>query len=324
MQNKTFPQGLQVPDWTRQIRLAKAATLAVLAILGFGLSWQSFGVGLSHPHDLGFWLLPLISAAVGIAFLSLLAIVNANQWIFLATNLAILVWYLLALPKDWFVALGGVLFFLLSFLFERRIRSDEKTRADFALNRIIQGSIGLMVYALLLAGGFNIYYKINQDFKNHPERFYAQVGQYAARGLEYVPAGLGDFDPDQSFDQFVSKQAARQDPQFAQAPTAEKNVIFEELKKQLMNRFNISISGNPLLGDVVAGAAAERIQKVAAAHETVFPAIFAIIIVALLRTVAFLFIWLTELCAWAFFKLLLMLKFFRIEKVQIEVNKLHI
>ncbi|OGE88983.1 MAG: hypothetical protein A3J07_04770 [Candidatus Doudnabacteria bacterium RIFCSPLOWO2_02_FULL_49_13] len=324
MENKTLPQGLQAPDWTHQVRLLKAAFLAVLAIISFGTAWQVFGAGLSHPHEQGFWLFPLLLAAVGIGFLALLAIVNAKVWIFWATNLGILIWYLAVLPKDWYIAAGGAVFFFLSFLFERRIRSDEKTRADFALNRIVSAAINLMVYALLIAVGFNVYHKINRDFETHPERFYGQIGRYAARGLEYVPQGLGDFDPDQTFEQFVVKQAQRQDPQFQQVPPAEKNQVLAELKKQLAERFKINISGNPLLGDVVAGAAAERIQHAAASHEKLFPVIFAIIIVALLRTVAFIFIWLTSLIVWLLFRVLLLVKFFRIEKVQVEVNKLQI
>src|SRR3989344_3242155 len=141
MENKTLPQGLQAPDWTHQVRLLKAAFLAVLAIISFGTAWQVFGAGLSHPHEQGFWLFPLLLAAVGIGFLALLAIVNAKDWIFWATNLGILIWYLAA---------GWAVFFFLSFLFERRIRYDEKTRADFALNRIVSAAINLMVYALLI------------------------------------------------------------------------------------------------------------------------------------------------------------------------------
>src|SRR4029077_14726492 len=123
--------------------------------------------------------------------------------------------------------LGGAIFFILSFLFEHRIESDEKSRADFSLHRVIRSSVNVMVYALLLLVGMNIYAKFETGFKTNPQNFYNQIGHYAAEGLDYVPSGLGNFDPNQRFDEFVANEAAHQDPAFAQASASQKEYLTE-------------------------------------------------------------------------------------------------
>jgi hypothetical protein len=324
MENKILPQGLQVPDNSSNIRSFKITFLAIMAIIGFGITWHLLAWGVVHGEGLIFWFWPTITAAIATSFLAFLSVVNFNKTILLATSAAIFIWYMLVMPRDWFVLGGGALFFLLILMFENRIRHDETSRADFSMSRVMRGSIGIMVYALLVILGFNIYFKIHNEFSQNPQQVYSQVGHYAARGLEYVPSGLGDFDPDQRFDEFVVKQAERQEPAFEQAPQSVQEQAIEEVKKGLMDRFHIQVSGNPLLGEIVAGWAAEKVQNVAQRYQRFFPAIFALIAVALLRTLSFIFIWATELIAWGLYKLLVAVRFFKIERVQVEVDKLHI
>ncbi len=323
-ENKILPQGLQVPDNSPSVRRFKVAFLSLMAILGFGVTWHLLSRGVIHGEGLMFWFWPSLTAAIATSFLAFLAVINFNKTILLATSAAIFIWYMLVMPRDWFVLGGGAVFFLLTLMFENRIRHDETSRADFSMSRIVRGSIGIMVYALLVILGFNIYFKIQNEFSQNPQQVYNQVGHYAARGLEYVPSGLGDFDPDQRFDEFVVKQAERQEPALEQAPKSVREQTIEEVKQALMDRFHIQVSGNPLLGEIVAGWASEKVQNVAQRYQRFFPAIFALISVALLRTLSFLFIWGTELIAWGLYKLLVALKFFKIERVQVEVDKLQV
>ncbi len=322
--NKILPQGLEIPDRKHQIQWLKLTLLAALAVIGFGITWMLTAAGFARGLDLGFWIYPAFTAAIGIAFLSFLGIVSSNKWVFWLTNGSILAWYIVVMPKDIFVMLAGVVFLLLSIWFEQRIRQDEKGRVDFSLNRIIRYNLPLMVYALLVIIGVNIYLKTKEEFNQNPHLFYNQVGHYAARGLEHVPNGLGDFDPDQSFDEFVVKQAEKQDPQFQSEPEVIKTAALNQIRQQLAERFHLRIEGNPLLGEVVAGAVSEKVEEASVSYQRFFPAIFAIIILALLRSLAFIFVWLTLLITWLVYRLLLMFNFFRIEKVEVEVNKLQI
>lgn len=295
-----------------------------MAVLSFGLTWMLTAHGFAAGQGVSFWIYPELTAAIGIAFLGFLGIASSNKILFWVTNGLMLIWYVAVMPKNVYVIAGGVIFLFLSFWFEQRIRQDEKARVDFSLSRILRDNVYLMVYALLIIIGVNIYLKTKVEFDQNPYRFYNEIGRYAARGLEHVPTGLGDFDPDQSFDQFVIKQAEKQDPQFHSAPENIKNQALTQLRQELMDRFHLRIEGNPLLGDVVAGAVAAKVEESAESYQRFFPALLAIIVLALLRGLSFVFVWLTLFVSWLIYRLFLMFNFFRIEKVQVEVNKLQI
>jgi len=324
MENKTLPEGLQVPDRQNQIRWAKALGLALVTVLSFGLTWTLASAGFSDGQGLAFWMYPSLAAALSLVFLTLLSIVNPHRYLLWGVNLVVLAWYFLVFPKDWFVLNGGVLFFILTFLFESRIHEDEKSRADFSFYRILRYSLPVMVYGLLLIVGVNVYAKTKVEFENNPQAFYNQIGLYAARGLEQVPSGLGNFDPDQSFDEFVVEQAKRENPEIVKAPPSIQEQGIAEVKRQLEERFNINVEGNPLLGQVVAGAVSGKIEEGSEKYHKFFPLIFALIAVALLRTLAFVFVWVTYALGSIIFRLLKLFGFFRITKVQVEVNKLEI
>ncbi len=323
-ENKILGPGLEVPDRTNQTKWTKVTVLALLATIFFGLTWGLLDYGLIHHGTLLYWFWPAFTAAIGVSFLAFVAMVDVSKKLFLGLNFAILILYVWLLPKSWPVVLGGVIFFLFAYLFEKHIRDDEHSRADFSLNRILRSSINFIVYGLLIVLGFNIYSLIKTNFENNPERVYTQIGHYAAAGLIYVPSSVGDFNPNQRFDDFITKQAETQDPQIAKAPKSFQDQAIEEFKKQLVEKFHLQIDGNPLLGEVVAGAVAEKVREGSSAYKQFFPGIFAVLIVVALRYTAFLFVWLTSLVSWLLYRMLLGFRFFRIEKVQVEVDKLQI
>lgn len=322
--NKILPQGLQVPNRQNQMHLIKSGVLALLAVLSFAVTWQLLGEGFQNSLNLAFWVWPSLSAALAVTFLALLNVANRTKWLVWVTPVLILAIYLLIMPKNLLVALGGVLFFLLCLWFERRIKHDETARIDFLFSRVMRDSLTIMVYALLLVIGFNVYVKAQESLQKNPQQLYNRIGNYAVQGLQYVPSNLGDFNPDQRFDEFVLKQAERQDPGFAQAPVAQKEILADQVKSALEQKFNLKISGNPLLSDVVAGWVSEKVHSAASSYQNSFPLIFAVIVAVLLRGLAFVFVWLTIFVSWLVFKLLLAVKFFKIEKVQVEVDKLQI
>lgn len=323
-QNKTLPQGLQIPDRSSQTIWAKIAALSIAAVVSFGIAWIFLASGITHDNSFSFWFYPSLAAALGVVFLTFLSVVNRSKYLFLGVNLAILAWYTVVMPKDWVILAGGVGFIILAFIFESRIKHDETARADFSMSRVIRSSVSIMVYALLVIIGCSIYVKTKGEFNESPKAFYNQIGYYAARGLEYVPSGLGNFDPDQTFDEFVIEQAKRQNPEIESVPEPIKQQGLAQFRKQLMERFNFEISGNPLLGQVVAGSVAQKVEAGASDYERFFPAIFALLVALLFRSVASLFVWLVYLLSWGLFKLLVLVKFFKIEKVQVEVDKLKV
>lgn len=334
-ENKILGQGLEVPDRKKQIHWFKAIVLAFISLTGFALTWTLLAMGFTQSESLLFWIYPILTAALGVTFLGFLAVVNRNKGLYAAASFLIVGSFVLIMPKNWLMLVAAALFFGLSFLFDARIKHDEKSRADFSFSRVLRGSRAIMVYALLLTVGFIIYAEADQAFKNNPKQFYNQIGHYSARGLQFVPSGLGNFNPGQRFDEFVLNLAKRQEPGFEQASDRQKRQLFEEVKKQLMERYQIQIfgssrldgessQGNPFLGEVVAGWVSEKVESAASSYENFFPLIFAIIAIALLRSVSFVFIWVLMLISWTSFKLLLLVKFFKLTKVPVEVEKLEI
>jgi len=323
-ENKILPIGLNIPDRKDQFKWLKIISLACASVLFFGFAWQLLAIGFSQGQGLAFWILPALAAGLGTVFLAFLSVVNRNKFLFWGVGAAITLWYILALPKDIYIWISAALFFLFTAWFEQRIKHDEKSRADFSISRIMRDCINIMVYGLLLVVGFNVYLKTAGELQKNPQNFYDRIGYYAASGLKYVPSGLGDYSADQSFDDFVAKQASRQIPEFNSASSPQKQELADQVKQQLQDRFHIQVTGNPLLGNVVAGVVAEKVRQGSQSYQKFFPAIFAIIIAALLRTVAFVFVWLVLALSWLVFRLLLMIKFFRIEKVPVEVDKLQI
>ena len=307
-----------------QTKWIKAIGLSVITVALFALTWKFLDLGLSQSHSLVFWFWPSLIAAFAVSLLAFLSVVDANQYLFWIVNSAILICYILILPKEYSVYLGGLLFFMFAYLFEKHIRDDEHSRADFSINRIVRSSINFMVYGLLIVLGFNIYTQLQGNFLKNPDAVYNQMGHYAALGLNYVPNGFGDFNPNQTFDDFVYKQAEAQQPDIAKIPKSSRDQQIEEFKKQIEEKFHLQISGNPLLSQVVAGAVASKIKDSAGSYSQFFPAIFAILIIIALRYTAFLFVWLTSILCWVMFWILLRLKFFRIEKVEVPVDKLTI
>ncbi len=258
-------------------QLLKRVMLAFLAVACFAFAWQTLATALNHYSDLSVWIAPVVLASLGSVFLSLLAIVGSSKWFFVSTNLAVLLCYVALMPKNLYVVAGGAMFFCLSFLFEQRVKSDEKSRADFSLHRVLRSSVYVILYALLLMIGFNIYARAAISLEKDPKHFYDRVGYYASIELEHVPSNLVGLNPK-----------------------------------------------DPLIKDAVAGLVSETLQKQASNYQKFLPVAFALLAVALLRTIGIIFIWLTMLFAQIIFRFLLFIKFFRIEPVQVEVRKLQI
>ncbi len=79
-----------------------------------------------------------------------------------------------------------------------------------------------------------------------------------------------------------------------------------------------------ILVEATAQFATDRVRQSAEGFQPLFPLIFTLVIIALLKTFAFIFRWLAILFTWIIFKVLLAMKFFRLQKVPVEVETLEI
>ncbi|MBI2356101.1 MAG: hypothetical protein HYV13_02765 [Candidatus Doudnabacteria bacterium] len=293
----------------------KIYSLGAVCLLSLLFDWWLINLALYSGRPLTFWLWPILLSLVWAAVLSLFSLANYQKWLFQALIAGGLIAYLAVFPSDKFVWLGGMLFFILVYLFEHRIKSLGKNQSHFSIRHLVGSSIIILSYAFLLLLGFNIYHNTSEDFKRNPEQFYNRLGESTAKSFR-ASGRLGEqFNFNQSLDEFLVKQAAEED---------RGNFDLTATREELLRRFGINASGSETLAEIFARAATDQVKDIASKYERVFPLIFTVVVMALLRTFAFLFNWLAIFVSWLLFKILLAVKFFRISKVTVEVDKLEI
>lgn len=274
--------GFQLPK-PMDAKLAKISILAIASIAVFSACWWLMNLAFHANKNLDFWIWPVLLMSLAVCTLSFFSLVNSNKLVSNFLNISIFVTYVFFMPKDFFVFIGGILFFLLSMWFEKRIRAEERARADFSIRRVLASSMPVIIYGLLLMLGSNIYANTSIDFRSNPQAFYEQLGKSTAAGVKKV-------DLNQTLDQFLTNQGVDDE--------------------------------NETLSAIIASSFTARIKKAAQPYERFFPLIFTLILLALLRSFAFLFRWVTIFITWVLFRILLSVKFFKIEKVAVEVSKL--
>lgn len=301
---------------SENVHQIKIWVLAFFSFALFSLDWWILGQALYSQHPLEFWLWFVGISALAIAALNFFIAASADTKLFLGTTVAYTVVYFLILPKNLYVILGGLLFLGLSVLYFRRIRSEERDRIHFSVKRVFGGSLIIMIYALLLVLGFNIYFQTSRNFKLDQTGFYDRLGETVAKGFS-GSAGLGGFEID------LSKPLDEVILQYSDQPNLSQ-IEIDDIKNSLADQLGISLRQNESAGEIIARTVVERIKDSLGKYEEFLPLIFTLIILALLRTFAFVFYWLTLLVCWVLFQLLRKIGFFRISKVAIEVEKLEI
>jgi hypothetical protein len=300
----------------------KTLALGILSVMLISLDWWFISTALYQGKPLQFWLFAVGASLLWIAVFSLFVLTNYSTVLLAVVNAASLATYIWFMPKDLYVLMGGIVFFLFSFLFRNRIKSLEKNQSHFSLRQIVGGSVIVLTYALLLLIGFNLYYNTSQDFKDNPEKFYDQMGDVAAKSLPFFSKGLFDnIDANSTLDEYLLNQVQKNNPEtFENSVQREKTL--NEARKQFLS--GVSASGDDLFVQVLAKVVTARVKESVKPYEKFFPLIFTLAIVGLLRTFAFIFNYLAIFVSWLLFKILSALNFFKIVKVQVEVDKLEV
>jgi len=293
----------------------KAAKIWAMGILAGGswiADWFLLEKIIYHSQTLSLILWQFAVTILGIIFLTFFLLVNKNKIVSAVLNLVIFAAYILIFPKELYAILGGIVFLGLLFLFEQRLGVEEKSRLNFSLRRVMSESVTVTIYALLLLVGFNVYNSIQADFKTNPDAYYQKLGQAAVATVPYLTKALpGHVDMNQTFDQFASTQAGTDNPS-----------VIDQYKQQFLNQFAVKASGNETLSDIFAQVAVDKIKQSVGGYERYFPFLFAISVTALLWTFAFLVRWASMIFGLIIYRILLAVGFFKIEKVQVEVEKL--
>lgn len=294
------------------MKAVKIYTMGLLAAISWIAGWYFLKLVIYQDQTPAFITGLFFATILGITFLTFFLLINKNRTITFTLDIIILAAYIFLMPKDLYVILGGVIFFIFLFLFEQRLEAEEKSRVDFSFRRVMSSSITVTVYALLLLIGFNVYYSTQTDFKADPDAYYRKLGHAAASTVPYFTKNLpGGVDFNQTFGEFAQQQAGSTNP-----------TVINQYKQQFQQQFSVAAFDNETLSDVFAQVAVDKIKQSTAGFEKYFPFIFAIIVTALLWTFAFLVRWAAMVVGWVIFRLFLLGGFFKLGKVQVEVEKL--
>lgn len=312
---KILPEGLNIPQ--KRVSPKVIGLLVVNILLAFVTWWQMVeGFG---DKPLAFWIWPILGMLFWVVSFTFLSLVSVRIYSYIAAVSAFVI-YLIFFPKDAYVIAGGLSFVLLAIWFADRLLQEEKSRIDFSLRRILSSSLVIIVYAFLLLIGFNIYYNTAKSFKENPQEIYDRLGDAAVKTLGNSKYFSDNTNPNQTLDEYISRRVEKDNPNTPGLKPP--NYLINQYKQELLARLGISAEGQETLGEIVARFSVEQMKDLGKRYERFFPLIFTLIILALLRTFAFVFHWLIIFVGWLIFKLLVAVRFFKLDKQMVEVEKL--
>jgi hypothetical protein len=321
IQNKILPSNT-IPK--RNISW-KVWALAFSSFLFQSLTWIALHRALMVHPSAAEWILTAAIAAIAVSITTFFLLVQRSR--LLANSLFVLsaIIYVLVSPLNMYVWIGGGIFCVFALWYEQRVWREAQSRVDFAVIPVISSSVTVLLYGIMLLMGFNIYYNVSTDFKTNPDKYYERLGQQAAKTIPYftkalIPDGVSLND---SFEAIINKEAQNR-PEYKYSSEFERQILINEARKAFQNQFQITASNDDTLADIVAQVTINKIRQAMEPYQNYLPVIFAILITSLLYTFAFLIRWLVIIFSWILFRILIMTSFFRLEKVQVEVEKLTI
>ncbi|MBX4205424.1 MAG: hypothetical protein KW788_04580 [Candidatus Doudnabacteria bacterium] len=320
--NKILPENTLPKEPSR---LWKVITLAVASFLLQSLTWYMLHLALAINPSAMKWVWAAVVAALAISVTTFFMLVNKSWRMGAALIILSSLVYFLISPRNLYVWIGGIIFCIFGLWYEQRVWRESKSRVDFSVTQVISGGVSILLYGIMLLLGFNIYYNVSADFKANPDKYYERLGQQAAKTIPYftkaiVPEGVSLND---SFAVLVNNEAQKR-PEYKYASPFEREVLVNEARAALENQFQITAANDETLADIVAQVAVNKIRQIIDPYQNYLPVIFAILITGLLYTFAFLIRWLILIISWLLFRLLLFVGFFKLEKVQVVVQKLGI
>ena len=319
---ESIEQGQQ--HQTHLVRRFKQFSMGIIATSLLIADWFVIREVLFGPAGGTYWIYPVTITAFWIVAISFFAIINPNRVIFFIFNTAGFIAYLAIMPKDIYIFLGGLIFFFLSLLFQRRLQSEEKSQLNFSIRRTLGNTQWVITYALLILVGFMIYTNVQSDFRSDTKAFYHKVAEVVVKGLPYVSQDGVRFNLSQTVGDYFQKQAKQQFPQFSEVSAVQQGMLLEQVREQFRQQFGIDASDQVTLRAIMTEVVSQRLSDSLGRYERFFPLFFTLLIVILLRTFSFIFNWVVLLISWILFLILLKLNFFRLHKETVEVEKLGI
>lgn len=305
-----------------QSRQIKQVVMAVVSLGLLSLDWWLIKEALFGNHPTSYWLWPVLVTSLWIGATSMFALANPHRYLLLAVNVIGFGAFALIMPQEILVLIGGAIFIVMHMFFQSRIQDEENNQLNFSFRRTLANSQVLVTYALLILIGFLVYSNVDQDFNRDPQGFYRKLGETAVRGIPLISQDNNRFNLSQTVGDFFRNQAQDQYPEFDQASPQQQQQIIDQVREDFSRQFGVEANQNTSLRLALTEVVVQRLQEALGPYERFFPLFFTVAVIILLRTVAFVFNWVTLFISWVIYRLLLAANFFRLHKETVEVEKL--
>jgi hypothetical protein len=316
----------------QQSAAIKQIKVVIFGVAAMALQITAFWLLQSALFDgkfIGFWAYYLLCQIFAISFMLLFFLVNRLEPLNYLVSAALAVGYWVMFPKDIYVAAGGMGFLILSIFYFRKVRHEEKDHLHFSLRRIANSGIQIITYALLIIIGFGLYYDSASDFKKNPQKYYDNIVEAVGKSVPLVSGGLGGkYNLNQTLDDYLlsTSKTYTEDSlgETVRLNDEERINYISEYRTQFLKQFGIDAQGNETLAQVILKIVDEKADDLFGKYGKYFPAIYAVVIVMLLRAVSFVFNLLAIFFSWVVYKLFLAFGFLRIGKRTVEVDQLEV
>lgn len=302
----------------------KQISLGLLSSALLVLNWWMLSESMFGGRQPSFWAYTAGVSAVWVAVVSIFALTRPDKFTFFIFNAIGLITYLVIMPRDIYVFIGGVIFFLLNLFFQGRVQGEETNQLNFSIRRTLGNSQIIITYAFLILLGFVVYSSVSEDFNRDRDQYYRKLGETAVSGVPLLAQDRSQYNLSQRMSEFFRKQAEQQYPEFNQVSASQQRELLDQIRQNFAEQFGVDADDNVTLRVALTEVATQRLREGFGRYEDFFPLFFTVLVLALMRTFAFVFNWVVLLLSWAIFKVLRIAGFIRIEKETVEVEKLAI
>ncbi|OHA04453.1 MAG: hypothetical protein A2934_05150 [Candidatus Sungbacteria bacterium RIFCSPLOWO2_01_FULL_47_10] len=300
---------------------------AVLVIFGFFLGWASmrlsvftYGDVLERPYEL--W--HLIFAPLFIAFFSLFSILVKTFWVGAAALFFSVVLMYISFPFANIFAWGILLGTLMLFLSYRLIRHDYASSVKTSPVRIVKRNLGMFFTGLAIVFSMVYFAGFREDMDLISYLLPGSIFFKIADTLEGpIAAVLPGFRTSDTIDEFISRNVREQLSHQAQnVPESVIDSVVREQRASYSENFGIPLTGNEKVVNVMYEFVSLRTRKIIGPFKEYIPIIFTFGFFLMLRSVAFVFYYVSLLFFWPVLIILISSGFVKKEKIQVEKEEL--
>ncbi|MFA5135188.1 MAG: hypothetical protein WC505_05410 [Patescibacteria group bacterium] len=323
--------------------IGKVATLMALAVVATALFWLAWhnalstGISLSGSTDN-----VIVVASTLLAFCLMFCMLAAAEMLITRKLLLFIMAFAAAGTMFVFFAVTqwsivGFLLMSLGFLYWRHeIHADAETRTKFVPHRTVGSSLKTAVALVLLAGSF-VYYSSLSTGGDAAEKVTESLVNTGTSVVESVlRRTYGEqYDPMMELDAFIMGVGVEGVEKLIPAETGYEQIdaVIEEgietakteavieIRTELLDTFGIAAEGDDSMRSVVSKVVLKNIEQYTEPYIKFVPALMAIGLFLVLNIFSFIYRELIKSFAYLVFNILVWIKFIRIEKAHVEVEK---